>query len=424
MVALTSQNGAAGVDAAAARRPARGQIVALDGLRGIAVLLVIVCHANLAFGGQFATGPLAGPLASLLSGGWIGVDLFFVLSGFLITGILFDSRSDPRYFRNFYARRALRIFPLYYLYVCGLLALTHVFPDMLGVPAPREGQALSLLGYYYNFYAALVPDGGARGFHFFWSLAVEEHFYLVWPLVVLRFSAPTIMRLCVLGMLASLALRIGVIASGAWLQVAYLITPCRLDGLLAGAFVALALRDPAWRERLRRFAPPVALVCSGLLAGLLLGQRHFSDKADLRYEPAAAVDSTMVLTVGLSALALVFAAVLFVVVERPASSPLRRALESGWLTAVGRYSYGMYIVHALLLRLVLYTAGAWDERALDLPDIVAKPVLALVVAGLSFVVARQIYDLFERRFLDMKKHFQPTDANPAVAASARVARAA
>src|SRR5262245_10378754 len=89
-------------------------IPVLAGLRGLAIIAVIVCHVNWALGGPFILGRINGPLAMVFGWGWVGVDLFFVLSGFLITGILHNAKSCDGYFRNFYARRTLRIMPLYF----------------------------------------------------------------------------------------------------------------------------------------------------------------------------------------------------------------------------------------------------------------------------------------------------------------------
>src|SRR5262249_17045902 len=96
------------------RSSLKQRIPALDGLRGLAVVAVVVCHVNWHYGGPFLVGRVSGPLAAVFACGWVGVDLFFVLSGFLITGILYDAKGSDGYFRNFYARRTLRIMPLYF----------------------------------------------------------------------------------------------------------------------------------------------------------------------------------------------------------------------------------------------------------------------------------------------------------------------
>src|SRR5262249_30324556 len=101
-------------------------IQALDGLRGVAVMVVVLVHANGCFGGPFSVGWVSGPLGAVFGGGWIGVDLFFVLSGFLITGILLDARGSPAYLRNFYVRRVLRIMPLYFAYIALIIVASRM----------------------------------------------------------------------------------------------------------------------------------------------------------------------------------------------------------------------------------------------------------------------------------------------------------
>jgi peptidoglycan/LPS O-acetylase OafA/YrhL len=134
-----------------AAEPAR--IDALDGVRGLAILLVVLFHAlwfDAAMVGGQSVAP-GSPYARLASLGWCGVDVFFVLSGYLITGILLRSKGQPRYFRNFYARRALRIFPLYYLVLALLL---WVLPR----PPATAAEQISYLLYYQNVRLAFVPD--------------------------------------------------------------------------------------------------------------------------------------------------------------------------------------------------------------------------------------------------------------------------
>ena len=146
---------------------------ALDGVRAIAFLLVVFAHINMSFGGETAGEGVSLWVSKIFRGGWVGVDLFFVLSGFLITRILLDARQTDGYFRNFYARRALRIFPLYYGFLALMFALAVVKPDRFHYSTADQA---SLLLYYYNVHAAFHT--GLTGVHHFWSLAVEEHFHL------------------------------------------------------------------------------------------------------------------------------------------------------------------------------------------------------------------------------------------------------
>ena len=162
-------------------RPHAGVIPALDGLRGIAIILVMLHH----FTNYRPTSGIDGLIGSVVFFLWTGVDLFFVLSGFLITGILLDSRGSERYFTTFYARRTLRIFPLYYLV---LFVAFVVLPQFPAVNAVLTGQVDLPPQWPYWLYLenfSIAARGWVHGWvDVGWSLAIEEQFYLVWPLVI------------------------------------------------------------------------------------------------------------------------------------------------------------------------------------------------------------------------------------------------
>ena len=178
---------------ATATRASTSRVPALDGLRGIAVLLVLIHH----FSGIPAAG-LGVPTGfyrewlRFATIGWAGVDLFFVLSGFLITSILYDAKGPAlAFFKNFYARRALRIFPVYYVLVVFMLfLLPWIIPGEEAASAKLRDNQLWLWFYLRNIqsladFQSLIGTGHLVGH--LWSLAVEEQFYLVWPMVVLLF---------------------------------------------------------------------------------------------------------------------------------------------------------------------------------------------------------------------------------------------
>jgi peptidoglycan/LPS O-acetylase OafA/YrhL len=375
--------------------------VALDGLRGIAVLLVIIVHSDIYFGGPFASGPIAGPLAATFGAGWIGVNLFFVLSGFLITGILYDTRDATKFFSAFFMRRSLRILPLYLGFVGIITLFAFLKSKSAGAEPLLLQDKLSLLGFYYNFRVAFITHAELPNIHHFWSLCVEEHFYLVWPFAVFLLSRLRLMRLCLMGLLAALVLRTVVVESGYWQQIAYLATPCDLDGLLAGSFVALAIREEKSRGHLFRYSKPVMVVCIILLLGLLLYQHHFYNFS------GPGVDGGLDLTVGITDISILFAAIVTFTLKSSPNSQVRRWLEQTWLTRVGRYSYAMYVFHfsilAILVRLMLRLYPAAER----LPDYETKPVLAIVGALISLAVAWISYELFEKHFLRLKDRFRP-----------------
>ena len=219
---------------------ARPHLPVLDGVRGAAILMVLCVHF---IGDAPAYTAMERALVKVANYGIWGVDLFFVLSGFLITGILYDSKGSPRYFRDFYVRRTLRIFPLYY----GVLVILFLVLPALPAPYPpalaesAHHQAWLWL-YSSNVYLAIHRAWVLPYVGHFWSLAVEEQFYLIWPLVVLSFGRRWLLRICVVVAVLALALRTGLSAAGAGDVAQVVLTPCRFDALCAGGFLALAVR--------------------------------------------------------------------------------------------------------------------------------------------------------------------------------------
>src|SRR5262249_4475877 len=208
----------------------------LDGLRGLAIALVVFYHTT---NYAMARSAFDRALTVLPSLGWSGVDLFFVLSGFLITGILLRARQSPTYFRSFYARRVLRIFPLYY----AVLVLLLLIVPRIGVLSPFDGfwnAGASRQGFWYwlylsNLKVALAGAWQHRVLDITWSLAIEEHFYLLWPLAVRRCSERTLLAICAVTALGALALRVALLATSVSPIAVYVLAPCRLGPPPTGA---------------------------------------------------------------------------------------------------------------------------------------------------------------------------------------------
>jgi peptidoglycan/LPS O-acetylase OafA/YrhL len=403
--------------AATTRPPASagaGHVAALDGVRGLAVALVLAFHF-----GTVGIAPIRVVTAAdavdlsvfrLFSLGWIGVDLFFALSGFLITGLLLDDVGRPGYYRRFYTRRALRIFPLYY----GALAALYVLAPFVGSP-PIALQTRELLGgtpwawaYGLNVLEAVHPNVVPAALAHFWSLAVEEHFYLVWPAVIALVRAPR--RVALIALAAAVAswglrlwLRFGAETDPAAL---YVLTPTRLEGLAIGAWIAAALRDPATAGLLRAWgarsaAAPLAAwgLGAALLAALLavLGRDGFA---------------LGIQAVGLPVLAVAFGVVVLAAAVGgggPASSrpgPVVRLCSGRALRLLGRYSYGLYVWH-LPIGAALLVAGVTPARlpqmdlwGLRLPTHLAWAVLAAALTGAVTAVS---WVAWERPWLALKR---------------------
>ena len=219
----------------------------LDGIRGIAILLVLATHF-----GYPAAGP--GLFRNMLSLGWVGVDLFFVLSGFLITGILLATKGRANYFQRFYLRRLFRILPIYYAF---LILIFHGLP-FLGRSVTGAGEA------WYWLYIANWRNGSSPYLQHFWSLAIEEQFYLGWPLLVHLCSRRSSKLVCVSIVLLSPVVRFLAFQMGVSPFTVYEVTPLRLDGLAFGALLALA--DGAELRRARRWVPAA---CAAAILGLI-----------------------------------------------------------------------------------------------------------------------------------------------------------
>jgi len=241
--------------------PLGKHIPALDGVRGLAILLVIAFHARVVF---TTTNEIPYLGFRALGLGWSGVDLFFVLSGFLITGILLDSRGSPRYFRVFYLRRALRIFPLYFAYlfliliVARFLLLAYTGSDLWNSTNPW---------WYFTYLLNWKSDQGYNDLVLghLWSLAIEEQFYLVWPAMVWLAPRRHLKWLCLIIAAGAFLARFYMGSHGYGSEATYRMTPGRMDTLALGAFVAVGLRD--FRAVLDRWANVVlALSTAGFLA--------------------------------------------------------------------------------------------------------------------------------------------------------------
>ena len=361
----------------------------LDGLRGIAILAVLAYHYSL-FNGIAATSAAATAWRAVTDAGWIGVDLFFVLSGFLITGILCDSRNNAGYFRTFYTRRSLRIFPLYYAAVIAFfLILPLLFAHLDVVRSNTGGQAW----YWTHLSNVLVAqrgwDAASPYVAHLWSLAVEEQFYLVWPLVVLLLSSRGLLRFCAGIIVFSFALRCYLFTTGA--NVAgFVLTPARMDTFAFGAIVALAVRDAGLYARVRRLATPAALVSTAVL-GALVVLRGVPDK----FDPVMG-------TVGFSALAALSAAAIFFAAAGAGSTRYNMVLAARGLRFFGKYSYALYIFHQPIA-LLLNGAGLSTALArVGVSGIAAHIVFAIVATAASVTASLISWHLLEKQFLKLK----------------------
>ena len=362
-------------------RPA-SHIPGLDGIRGIAILAVIVYHVpNVPRGPLFSS--IVGHVANL---GWMGVDLFFVLSGFLITGILNDARASEGYFRTFYARRVLRILPVYVVFLCFCMWIA----PLVGALAPETAQRLrDTQGWYWSYLVNVMIavrgwTAAADGPTHLWSLAVEEQFYLIWPIIVLLAAPRTLPRIALGCIVLAELCRLAIVMWGADSRVNYLLLPTRMDTLAVGAFLACAVRSPPLLNTVLRWRSRVTIVAIFALLIVLI-QAHTID-----------FQGSLSQLVAYPAFALLSGAL---VLGATRTSSL---LASRSLRFFGRYSYGMYVWHWLVLLVLARKTTIFETDARwSLP----KYALAVgIVIAATILVALTSWYGIEQPFLRLKRY--------------------
>jgi peptidoglycan/LPS O-acetylase OafA/YrhL len=372
----------------------------LDGLRGVAIALVLVWHYffnEVKLGGDSL---VARGIQAVLGMTWSGVDLFFVLSGFLIGGILVDHKGSPSFFKTFYIRRLCRIVPVYY----ALLLAFVLARSWLGEMATAKwlfADAHTLWSYATFTQTLGMFETGQLGGNWLgatWSLAIEEHFYLVMPLMV--FWLP---RRCLFPVAAALtclavALRIAIVfCAPEHKYINFFLMPCRADALLFGVMGALAFRHQAIREALTRNVKSLYGAWLALLAGVIalgLTRQHFV--------------SDLMFVFGYAWLGLFYLVTLLTCVHERCGF-ISTVCSSRLLQKLGVISYGVYLFHqpvsGLLHGCFLGTRPAMNDGASALVTLLAL-VLTLTLAKLSFTFFEKPIINFGHRF-----RYQPAPAS-------------
>jgi peptidoglycan/LPS O-acetylase OafA/YrhL len=349
----------------------------LDGLRGIAVSLVLLFHLQV-------------PLFGI---GWCGVDLFFVLSGYLITTILLWTKDSPGFFRNFYARRVLRIFPLYFsaLSIVFFVALPVAERLHLAHSVPVSEQL------WYWLYLSNWRNASGHILYYlshFWTLAIEEQFYLIWPLIVFFLSRRSLIKVCAGTILICLASRCALCWNGAWTEFLHRGTFFRMDDLAWGALLALAATDPQSSLQLKRRGKIGVSLAILVLAGILI-----------LVGPGAL--SLPMMSIGYTALGLTSACLVWIASRRSGRLEWSsRILNLGPLRNFGKYSYGIYVLHYPIVILLQLGSGRLAAKFPWAPSNAALLVLRIVLGfGLSYLAALLSWNLLEKPFLRLKDRF-------------------
>ena len=364
----------------------QGYIRELDGVRAIAVILVLLNH--------FAPIKTLPQYINVRQIGWVGVHVFFVLSGFLITGVLLDATTE-NYLRNFFLRRVLRIFPLYYALLAIVIGIMFFVKDgeQYRQMVATWGHPAWFFAYLGNIKTAITGEMPPRYFQAMWSLHVEEQFYIVFPFLVLRLDRRSLSRTLIALIVAAPVVRFALW----WMFPAkpllqYMLLPCRMDGLAVGALVALRLRMGPWV--ISRMHLAAVTFCTTLLAVAVFvaGGRGF--------------DTPLERTIGYSIFAFTFGSgLLWIVMFR--GGPATNWLNVAPLNFMGRISYGLYLFQLPIAVYLSHFAKHFGVASGWLESLQGSTLAILC----SVLVSAASWYGFERPILRLKEYVAP--ARPA-----------
>jgi peptidoglycan/LPS O-acetylase OafA/YrhL len=342
----------------------------LDGLRGVAALMIMLFHFMP--DGAVATHPILHYLHEIGVFGQTGVTLFFALSGFLITRILLNQKSAPHYFRNFYIKRALRIFPLYYL---GLIVFYWVLPLVISSP-PSPYSSIAYWIYIQNITDTFMIH--TNGPQHYWSLAVEEHFYLFWPLFIYYTTVKHTPRLIAGVVAAALICRCLLIYFG---YGTFYFTFSIMDGLALGGFLAwYEINQNAFKLKFNTL----------ILVSLLLMLPAWALTGGKGYYWVQIIKFPIISVFYVGVIAKIILG----------KSWLNNVMRYPFLKFTGKISYGLYVFHPILYMICGFffpDTNIW--------------ISALLCFGSSYLIATISFYGFERHILKLKKHFEPAGWN-------------
>jgi len=342
----------------------------LDGVRAVAALMVMFLHF---FGAVQPTDPFFRLLDKYASFGQTGVSIFFVLSGFLITRILMQTKGNARYFSDFYIRRALRIFPLYYLF---LIIFYYIVPVLQHTPLTPFSNQVYFWVYLQNF--AMTFDWKTYGPWHFWSLAVEEHFYFMWPLLVYFLSKKGIKIAVAAIMVIAFVCRLVMIKSG---HEAFYLTFNRMDELAIGALLAVWESEGKLAGKAKLFIISFFLV---LIPTIVIWVKFTGNALDIIQVIKYNLLSTSCFCLVGYAIAL------------KQDVGVNKLLSTRFFSFSGKISYGLYVYHPLSFTLIVSM----------FPPGTSIPLLFVACFGITYLIAFISYQFFESKFIAMKKYFE------------------
>jgi peptidoglycan/LPS O-acetylase OafA/YrhL len=323
--------------------------------------------------------------------------LFFVLSGYLITGILQDGRDKANRARNFYVRRFLRLGPLYYVVLLGwFLVLPAVAPGWSGCDGTPFRSQLWCWAYAANWGLIVGNVPGPLGI--FWSLAIEEHFYLVWPRVIWHLSRRHALRLSLGLILVGMAARITLAIVGLHPVNAWLLDTYHVESLSMGAAIALAIRGPRGSRPLVQPARLVAAVSVAWLAGLVLWKHTLWQHQFLHVNREFQIYGNTPLT-------LLIGSGMVLACHASPGSPAGALVASRFLRFFGKYSYGLYVWHGVLYLHLERLCNFWKVYSCIPSFPIAVGLSAGSAIAISVVVALLSYHLIEQPAMKLKRFF-------------------
>ena len=365
----------------------------LDGVRGISIIVVVAFHL-LKRADYFTSNETLHFITRLSSIGWVGVDIFFVLSGFLITSILLRTKHEKNYFNNFYVRRSLRIFPLYFVFIAViLLLLPKLDPDF----TPEIPHALPFLLLYQQNWLMLISKIPLTTYlAVTWSLAIEEQFYLIWPAVVYFTKKETLIKLSIGVILFSILARLlGILFWDDMSQVStffYYNTFTRFEQLVFGGLLAVAFTEPLWIQRLKNISIPSFWVAFTAFLALCF----------TAYPHMVPLDENIWLVFGGYTLAAVFSAALVtILMTHPETSMFRRLFQNRVLIFFGKYSYSIYLLHVPIILILLDVL--WRTQLRGWTMYLAYIVLTYAITVIGALIT---WNLLEKHMLNLKKYFE------------------
>ncbi|MCB0100557.1 MAG: acyltransferase [Anaerolineales bacterium] len=375
------------------------RIKELDGLRGIAVVLVMALHL-FKRAGYFTEHPVLETFTFITTTGWVGVDIFFTLSGFLITSILLRSKTDEHYFKNFYVRRALRIFPLYYAAILFVLFLApkveEEFTNQLNVTLPiillyQQNWALLFKDFHITQYLGIT-----------WSLAIEEQFYLIWPFIVYKLDREKLVKFSIGYIAISIIARI--LGTLLWPNLSqastffYYTSFARFEEMLFGGLLAVFLTYDGAKEKVKQYVMPLFLTSFALFVLLHI--------LSLPGDPHPEHSSLPLTLGGYTTAALSTVGLIGIFITRPPQNLFRKVFANPVLTFLGTYSYSMYLFHmtAALILLDVF----WHSEMRGWKAYFLYPASTYAV---TIIIALLTWNLLEKHFLGLKTYFDYQNKN-------------